>query len=71
MIEEIKDNVTVEGITADYVWYKAKILTNEMQSWTTEFERITKVMEDRHNEHLKIIANLLDEIKELKRKKDD
>lgn len=71
MIEEIKDNVMTEGITADYVWYKAKVLTSKMQSWATEFERITKVMEDRHNEHLKIIADLLEENKELKRKKDD
>lgn len=71
MIEEMKDNLLTEGITSDYVWYKAKVLTNKMQSWGTEFERITKVMEDRHNEHLKIISDLLDEIKELKRQKDD
>ena len=71
MIEEIKDNVTVEGITADYVWYHTQNLTKKMQTWGFEFERITKVMEDRHNEHLKIIADLLAEIKELKRKKDD
>lgn len=68
MTFEIKDDVSVEGISSDYVWYHAKVLTTKMQTWGFEFERITKVMEDRHNEHLKIISDLLAENKELKEK---
>ena len=65
---ELKDSLTVEGITEDYVWYNAKILTNEMDSWKHKFERIVKVMSDRHDEHLKMINDLLIENYALKRK---
>jgi hypothetical protein len=63
-----KDNITVEGITADYVWYHAKLLTQKMQTWQFEFERVTGVMEARHGEHLSIIGDLLRENKSLKEK---
>ena len=66
---EIKDNITVEGITSDYVSYNSKILANDMRSWEYRFERIVKVMEDRHNEHLKMISDLLEENAKLKREK--
>jgi hypothetical protein len=63
-----KDNITVEGITADYVGYHAKLLTQKMQTWQFEFERVTSVMEARHGEHLNIIGDLLRENKSLKEK---
>ena len=64
----IKDSITVEGITENFVWYHSKILTEKMQGWQTEFERIVKVMENRHAEHLEIIKNLLEENHALRRK---
>jgi hypothetical protein len=56
-----KDNLTVEGVTEDYVWYNSKLLIQEMQTWQHKFEKMVKVMEDRHNEHLKMIDKLLSE----------
>jgi hypothetical protein len=64
----VKDSITVEGITENFVWYHSKILTEKMQGWQTEFERVVKVMENRHAEHLEIIKNLLEENYALKRK---
>lgn len=68
-IENMAEVNRVEGITADYVWYQSKLLTNKMNEWQLEFDKVVSVMEARHKEHLKIISDLLDEIKELKEKK--
>ena len=68
-IKEIKDSYTVQGITEDYVWYQSKLLANRMNEWQMDFERLVNVMDNRHKEHLKIIGELLDEIKELKKEK--
>jgi hypothetical protein len=45
-----------------------------MQSWQRDFEKLAKTMEDRHNEHLHMIGDLLrqnqvlkDKIKELEK----
>jgi hypothetical protein len=65
---ELKESLTVEGITEDYVWYNAKNLINEMDSWRHKFERVVKVMENRHSEHLKMIDRLMAENHALKRK---
>ena len=65
---ELKESLTVEGITAEFVWYNAKILINEMDTWKHKFERIVKVMSERHDEHLKMINDLLIENHALKRK---
>ena len=62
-IEEV--DVKTEGITDDYVWWNSRILTGKMSSWTNDFERMVKVMEARHKEHLKLIADLLEERKKL------
>jgi hypothetical protein len=56
----------VEGITDDYVWWNSRILTNKMTEWSNDFQRLVKVMEDRHKEHLKMIGELLEERKQLK-----
>ena len=63
----IKDSVTVEGITENYVWYNADILLRGMNSWGSDFQKLINVMEARHKEHLKIIADLLAERSTLKR----
>jgi hypothetical protein len=68
-IKDMADVNRVEGITEDYVWYNSKLLINKMSSWQTEFEKVVMVMEARHKEHLKIIGDLLDEIKKLKETK--
>jgi hypothetical protein len=61
------ESYTVEGVTADHVWYSANLLSQKMSFWELDFKKLTKTMEDRHNEHLKIISDLLDECKSLKR----
>ena len=55
----IKDSITVEGTTADYVWYNANRLTQKMSFWATDFQKLVSIMEARHKEHLKIIDDLL------------
>lgn len=64
---EIKESVRVEGITEDYVWYNAERLRLLMSSWQSNFKRVVEVMEARHKEHLKMIGDLLDENKSLKK----
>lgn len=64
-IFEVKDHVVADGITSDYVWYNSKLLRQRMSSWETDFEKIVKVMEDRHKEHLDIIDNLLQQARNL------
>jgi len=66
-LKKLDQGVIVEGITSDYVWYNAKILTNKMSSWEHEFQKIVNVMEARHKEHLQMIADLLQERGDLKR----
>ena len=58
---EIKDSVTVEGITNEYVWYHAKILSVKMSQWDNDFQKLVKVMEDRHQEHLRMLEDALQE----------
>jgi hypothetical protein len=71
MMEKIKDDITVEGITEDYVWYHSKQLISNMQSWQNQLERMVKVMENRHAEHLQIIDDLIRQNKVLKAKLKD
>ena len=63
----IKDSITVEGITADYVWYQAKILSAKMKQWDLDFEKLVKVMEERHQDQLKMLQVVMDENRDLKR----
>jgi hypothetical protein len=66
-----KDNISVEGITEDYVWYHSTQLINDMQNWQFKLEKIVKIMENRHKEHLKIIDDLITQNKFLKTKLKD
>jgi hypothetical protein len=63
----IKDSITVEGITADYVWYHAKLLTQKMSQWQYDFEKLVGVMESRHQDQLKMLQSVMDENRELKK----
>jgi hypothetical protein len=65
---EIKDNVMVDGITEDYVWYHAKLLQEKMSQWDLDFQKLVKVMESRHQEHLKMLDRALEENRILKRR---
>ena len=64
----IKDSITVEGITEDYVWYHAKLLTDKMTYWIHDFEKLVKVMESRHQEHLIMLNKALEENRILRRR---
>ena len=65
--DEIKDSLTVDGITEDYVWYHAKILQEKMTHWDLDFQKLVKVMESRHNEHLRMLDAAVEENRILKR----
>jgi hypothetical protein len=64
---EIKDSVMVDGITEDYVWYHAKLLQEKMTHWDLDFQKLVKVMESRHNEHLRMLNAAMEENRILKR----
>ena len=55
------DSITVEGITDEYVWYHAKLLSAKMSAWDLDFQKLVKVMESRHNEHLNMLQTALHE----------
>jgi hypothetical protein len=57
----VKDSITVEGITDEYVWYHAKLLSDKMSAWDHDFQKLVKVMESRHNEHLNMLQTALQE----------
>jgi hypothetical protein len=57
----VKDSITVEGITDEYVWYHAKILSDKMSQWDNDFQKLVKVMESRHKEHLNMVQTALHE----------
>lgn len=70
----VKDSITVEGITDEYVWYHAKLLSNKMSAWDSDFQKLVKVMEARHNEHLNMLQTALQENRILRirlKEKDD
>ena len=65
---EIKDSITVEGITEDYVWYHAKLLQEKMTHWQLDFEKLVGVMESRHKEHIRMLNSAMEENRILKRR---
>ena len=58
---EIKESISVEGITDEYVWYHAKLLSDKMSQWDNDFQKLVKVMESRHKEHLQMVQTALHE----------
>ena len=57
----IEESIAVEGITDEYVWYHAKLLSAKMSAWDNDFQKLVKVMESRHKEHLQMVQNALHE----------
>jgi len=67
----VKNNINVEGIDENFVWYESQILREAMRSWSYKFEKIVRVMEARHKEHLQMLATVMDENAALKRQLKD
>ena len=57
----IEESIAVEGITDEYVWYHAKLLSDKMSQWDNDFQKLVKVMESRHKEHLQMVQTALHE----------
>ena len=55
-----------EGITENFVWYEASILRRDMEAWSSRLDKLVKVMESRHGEHLHLLEKLLWENRKLK-----
>jgi len=62
----VEDSITVEGITDEYVWYHAKLLSAKMSQWDHDFQKLVKVMESRHKEHLRMLDTAMHENRILK-----
>ena len=63
----IKDSITVEGITEDYIWYHANLLEQKMRHWELDFQKLVQVMESRHKDQLKMLQSVMEENRELKK----
>ena len=49
------EEIIVEGINKDYIWYKGSILRSRILSILTELDQIVKTVEERHEEQLLMI----------------
>lgn len=70
--EAPKQEITSLGITPDFIWYESGLIRNGLTSAMAEnlhrFDRVVKVMEDRHAEHLKMLRDVMDENMALRKK---
>ena len=46
------EEIIVEGINKDYIWYKGSILRSRILSILEDLDRIVKTVEERHEEQL-------------------
>jgi len=49
------EEIIVEGINKDYIWYKGSILRTRILSILEDLDRIVKTVEERHEEQLLMI----------------
>ena len=49
------EEIIVEGINKDYIWYKGSILRTRILSILRDLDRIVKTVEERHEEQLLMI----------------
>ena len=49
------EEIVIEGINKDYIWYKGSILRSRILSILTELDQIVKTVEERHEEQLLMI----------------
>ena len=66
----IKESHMAEGISADFVWYEAAIIREALNgAFATNmhrFDKVVRVMEARHKEHIKMLQDLMDQNRALK-----
>ena len=49
------EEIVIEGINKDYIWYKGSILRSRILSILEDVDRIVKTVEERHEEQLLMI----------------
>jgi len=59
---------TVLGITPDFIWYEAAQLQRDMSAWTSRLQRLVNVMEQRAADNTKMLQQVMDENRDLKKK---
>jgi hypothetical protein len=64
----VKDSIETEGITENFIWYESEILRKDMRMWMNRFDKLVKVMEARHKEHVKMLQDVMYENHSLKKK---
>ena len=66
----IKESHMAEGISADFVWYEAAIIRDALNGAFAinmhRFDKVVRVMEARHKEHIKMLQDLMDQNRALK-----
>jgi hypothetical protein len=63
----VKDSIEFEGITENFIWYESEILRKDMRMWMNRFDKLVKVMDARHKEHVKMLQDLMYENHNLKK----
>jgi hypothetical protein len=60
-----KQEITSLGITPEFIWYESGLIRNGLTSAMAEnlhrFDRVVRVMEERHAEHLKMLKDVMSE----------
>ena len=51
----MNEEIVIEGINKDYIWYKGSILRTRILSILQDLDRIVKTVEERHEEQLLMI----------------
>jgi len=55
------EEIIVEGINKDYIWYKGSILRSRILSILYDLDRIVKTVEERHEEQLLMLKAVQEE----------
>ena len=65
-----KDELLIEGVNPDYVWYEADIIYRDLieryEPIAYRFAKLVKTIQERHAENVKLALHLSDENKMLK-----
>jgi hypothetical protein len=68
-----RDETVTLGITPDFIWYESTMIRNEMNSMIsrnmTRFEHLVRVMEARHKDMTKMLEQVMDENRNLRKEK--
>ena len=55
------EEIVIEGINKDYIWYKGSILRTRILSILEDLDRIVKTVEERHEEQLLMLKAVQEE----------